>query len=103
MNNYSIQLIENQSSPLKQLIFSGELSINYIHFIKDEIYELVNPEDPFDFLVKDADIIDLSFIQLLISLKRCNSQSSLTLQLNDEISALLTASGFSDLLKKNSK
>lgn len=98
MDNYSIEHIKGASDQFNQLIFSGELSFSYIQFIKDELDNIFNTKEAYKILVKDVDILDLSFIQLLISIKQCNSNSTIELQINDEITELIKVSGFKDLL-----
>jgi len=103
MDNYKIELTEDSSNKTKQLIFSGELSINYIHFIKDEVDELINPHDAYQIVVNNVDIIDLSFIQLIISIKNSNPGSIINMDLNEETTNLLNISGYRDITKNNSK
>jgi len=98
MDNYNIEYIKGKDSQANQLIFSGELTFNYIQYIKDETSELVNAEEPLSVIVRDADILDLSFIQLLISLKHTNSQNTIKLEVNTEMQDLINIAGFQDVL-----
>ena len=97
MNKYKIQLSKTNNDNNDQLTLSGELSINHIDLIKDEIESLINIDSPYKIIVKDADIIDLSLIQLLLSLKNLNPKSEIHLVLNDEMMGLINISGFKNL------
>ena len=98
MNKYKIQLSKNENNNIDELTLSGELSINHIDLIKNEIESLIDTSKPYEFIVKNADIIDLSLIQLLLSLKKLNPKSNIQLSLNDEMLGLINISGFNNLL-----
>lgn len=98
MNNYQIKHIKSTKDQAEQLILSGELSFNHILQIKDELmgYKDINSEMILH--IKDIDILDLSFIQLLISLKKQNPHFSIRLESNDDFKELISESGFYNYL-----
>jgi len=99
MSKYLVQLSKPENGHTDKLILSGELSINHIDLIKDEIENLIDVDKPYNFTVKNAEIIDMSLIQLLLSLKNLNPKNSIHLVLNDEMMGLIDVSGFKELLK----
>jgi ABC-type transporter Mla MlaB component len=98
MDNYNIEYIPGKNGQPNQLIYSGELTFNYIQYIKDETVEAIKPNQSLSILVKDVDMLDLSFIQLLISMKHMNPDNSINLDVNKEVLDLIKVSGFEDVL-----
>jgi len=93
MNNYSITHRKTESPNTIQLVYSGELSFNHIQSIykETETHFKINPQA--EIVVEDADLLDLSFIQMIISLKKTH-QTKVILNLSDELLELLEVSGF---------
>lgn len=101
MDNYQIFYKKNKTTDINEMSFSGELTFNNIKGIKDQIENQVDFSKSNHFIAKDVEILDLSFIQLLLALKKTNNNNTIELHLNDEISDLIKTSGFQDIL--NSK
>ncbi|NOR87274.1 MAG: hypothetical protein GQ527_06665 [Bacteroidales bacterium] len=98
MNNYNIEHTKGEKDQSDQLTFSGELSFSFIQSIKDETDGILNINQAYRILVKEVDILDLSFIQLLLSIKQTHTNSTIELQVNEEISDLIKISGFQNFL-----
>lgn len=94
MNNYQIKHVKSKGDQAEQLVISGELSFNHILQIKDELNGYKHIKSDMILLIKDIDILDLSFIQLLISLKKHNPHFSIKLESSDEFKELISESGF---------
>ncbi|MBN1118639.1 MAG: hypothetical protein JXA77_15615, partial [Bacteroidales bacterium] len=85
------------------MVFSGQLTINSIAKITEEVkLHLKNPS-VVNIKVKDVDNIDLTFIQLLHAISNSGKKKAfdvnISLSVSDEISSLLTNAGFVDYLK----
>ncbi|MEW5846197.1 MAG: hypothetical protein AB1777_08030 [Bacteroidota bacterium] len=91
--NFSFQ----QQKDSSQVIISGDLSLNNISDIKNELVKLYNEVKPVDLLVKNAEVIDLGFIQLIrsfnFSMKERGTKSTVRFELTDEQNTILERSG----------
>ncbi|OYT17000.1 MAG: hypothetical protein B7C24_04885 [Bacteroidetes bacterium 4572_77] len=99
MNNYKINHQKNDKTKEHYLIFSGELSFSLIAQIKEETESLLIPNTAYHITTKDVEIIDLSFIQFIISLKALHEDSQISLELTQEFKQLLQNTGFKNLIK----
>ena len=100
MNNYTINIKNNQDLNIDQLIISGELSFNYIDAIYNDISSLLKKNIPEEIIIENPDILDLSFIQILLSIKK-EFQSKIILNLNEELTDLIKVAGFYKSLTDN--
>ncbi len=98
MNPYKIDYIKSGKTTAETIILSGELSVNHIFSIRDELSDHINAHDNAEIIIKEVDIMDLSFVQLLISIKKLNPFITLKLQITNEQTDLLKVSGFYELL-----
>jgi len=99
MNSYQIAYNREENKDYFELVYSGELSFSNIHQIKDETNSIIRSDSSYHIIVKEVDIIDLSFIQLLYSLLKLNPNNQLQLQLNQEFTDLIQTAGFQHILK----
>lgn len=99
--SFSIDL--KQSDEGQEIVFSGELIINHVNAIKEELVGSIDFEKPINIVVNNPVNIDITFIQLVLAIKKaysnkdinCNLQASLS----DDIFNLLANSGFKNLFK----
>lgn len=91
--NFSIERQKGSSL----VILSGDLSLNNISDIKSELIKLFNEAKPTDLLIKNAEVIDLGFIQLLrsfnFSMKERGIKSTVKFELTADQSTILERSG----------
>lgn len=102
MDNYKIDISEDTKTKEKQIIFCGELSIGTIQMIKNELDHFIF-SNPCHIILKDVEIIDLSFIQLLLSLLNTHPGHTINLELNSELADLVRVSGFEEKLMNKNK
>ena len=98
MDNYKLEYQKDENNHLDRLTFSGELSFSHIQYIKDETDEYTSVNKPLQLIIKDVEMLDLSFIQFIISLKNHHPENQIKLHINDEILDLIKASGFYEIL-----
>lgn len=103
MNNYTITHKKATDEKTDLLVYSGEISFNHIQAIYKETTSLLKTYPQPDIVVEDADLLDLSFIQLLISLKK-TYPINVKLKLNEDLDELIRVSGFYKyLIEENEK
>jgi len=93
MNNYTIKQQKSKDQEIIQLVYSGELSYNHIESIYSETETIIKTNAHYEILIEEADLLDLSFIQMLISLKKMH-QPKITLNLSEDLTDLMQISGF---------
>lgn len=98
MDNFKLEYQKDQNNQLDRLSFSGELSFSHIQYIKDESDGYTSINKPLHIIIKDVEMLDLSFIQFIIALKNLHLENKIELNINDEISDLIKVSGFYELL-----
>lgn len=91
------QIIASKGSDGSKLILSGDLSLNSIKGIKDELATYLNKSKDLKIVVKDAGNIDLGFIQLIQSFAwtslKSNNQVDVEFDLLPEQQKLMQNSG----------
>ncbi len=102
MSNYSITNIPNQDNERSGIIeLKGELSIQYIHDIKNQIEESIKKFDSVELLITDVSIIDLSILQYLNSLKKSEKQMNksfkISFDLEEDLNELLAHAGLRNI------
>ncbi len=101
--NFLVQV--KKSNAGFKVFFSGQLTINYIQKIKEMVSEQVDFSKDIIVHVDNPDNLDITFLQLLQSLKTSaefnKRQFSVTATLPNELDSLVSNSGFSDLLNSN--
>lgn len=88
-----------------EIVFSGQLTINYIHKIKEAVSEQIDFSKNIAVKVDNPDNLDITFLQLLQSLRVSAELKkisfSVTATLPNELESLVSNSGFADLLNSN--
>lgn len=102
MNNYSITQQKSKDDKSYQIVFTGELSFNHIESIFKKTASILKTRPKADIILEDVDILDLSFIQMLISLKK-TYQSKVELNLSEDLIELIQVSGFYKYLIEENK
>ena len=98
MDNYKLEYQKDQDNQMDRLIFSGELSFNHIQYIKEDTDDYTSINKPLLLIIKNVEILDLSFLQFIIALKNLHPENKIELKINDEILDLIKASGFYKIL-----
>jgi hypothetical protein len=100
-DNFTVQVKDNGEN--LELLFSGQLTINYIQKIKEAVGEQVNFLKDIAVKVDNPDNLDITFLQLLQSMKATTEknkrQFSVSADLPNELNSLVTNAGFSELVK----
>lgn len=85
--------------------FSGQLTINYIQKIKEAVNEKIDFSQDISIGIENPDNLDITFLQLLQSLKTTaelnKKQFTVNAKLPSELESLVSNAGFSDLLNSN--
>ncbi|MCT4586528.1 MAG: STAS domain-containing protein [Carboxylicivirga sp.] len=89
--------------PEKSIVrFSGQLIINHIEKITDEVKNQLSFDKDLHIEINNPDSIDVTFIQLLLTLKTTlkgnGKQTVISSELNDDLKVLLNNSGFQYVL-----
>ncbi|MBN1119091.1 MAG: hypothetical protein JXA77_17910 [Bacteroidales bacterium] len=102
-DNFQVQ-VKNTDDSL-EVVFNGQLTINYIQKIKDSVGEQIDFSKDILVVVDNPDNLDITFLQLLQSMKKTaelnKRQFSVKTTLPNELESLVSNSGFSDLLNSN--
>jgi len=90
---------------LTEAVFSGQLVISNIEKITKDVRNNLKTDKSLHLVVKDVDSMDLTFIQLIISLvnscEKSGNEVSTSIDVPHEIKLLLTNAGFSALVTEN--
>jgi len=82
--------------------FSGQLIINYIEKIVEEVRENVNLNKDLEVVVDNPEVIDVTFIQLILALKstynKQEQKMTISSSLSEELKILIVNSGFYNVL-----
>ena len=77
--------------------FSGNLIINHIEKIYEELQELIVPGQPLSIVVDNPENMDITFVQMIVSVKHLwkekGSEVHVKSELKDDLKALLSKSG----------
>ena len=86
-----------------QMVVEKELTIYTVLEIKENFLEAIDHFDALDIQIKNVENIDLSFIQLIESLRKTaeeyDKQISISAELIDETKALVNNAGFDPILR----
>lgn len=100
---YSITTENDDDTNIRSVIAEGELSLRYINEIREEIKSAIRGAKNLKMIIRNTDMIDLSFLQLVISLqnkyKTEKNKISVEFDVDQENRDLLINSGFEELLK----
>jgi ABC-type transporter Mla MlaB component len=93
----SYQIVASKGNDYTKLTLSGDLSLNNVKAIKDDLEAYLNKSEGVKVLVKDVDNIDLGFIQLIQSfawtLLKSNKQTDIEMELSPDQQKLLNNAG----------
>lgn len=94
-NPFSIAAADKQGT--MTVTFSGNLIINHIEKIYEEMQELITPEQPVTFIIDNPDNLDITFVQMIISVKRLwkekGSEFHVKTELKDDLKQLIAKVG----------
>lgn len=94
----------NQSDSETGIMVSGDLIINHIEKIKEAFDNAIDTSKDLTLDLNDVTSIDITFIQLVISLKKSFQSSGNQIvfknNFNDEIMTLLKNAGFNNLFEQ---
>ncbi|MCD6566960.1 MAG: hypothetical protein J7K53_13565 [Bacteroidales bacterium] len=100
---YSITTEKDENTNTMSVIVEGELSLRYISEIREDIKSAIRDAKNLKMIISNADMIDLSFLQLVISLQNTYRNRkdlfSIEFEIDQEKRDLLINSGFKELLK----
>jgi len=88
MDNYSVSIIPDQDDAKKsaRIELSGELSIQYIHEIRDQLDKAISNFKNIELFISDVYIIDLTILQYFISLKKSEKMLDKSIKFSFELS-----------------
>ena len=102
MKEISIRLKEHGKKEDKrvEVFIEGEFSIGYTERVKDKLLEIMEQYDKIDVKVQNLENIDLSAIQILLSLKKSlpSDKFKLTVVLRDDLKPIIEHAGLNDIL-----
>jgi len=82
--------------------FSGQLIINYIEKIVEEVKKNITLEKDLEVVIDNPEAIDVTFIQLILALKTTYSnrdqKMTISSSLSEELKTLIVNSGFYNVL-----
>jgi len=97
---YDIKIVDEQKKV--SFRFSGQLIINYIEKIVEDVKGKVNLQKDLEVVVDNPDAIDVTFIQLILALKSTYSKQdknvTFSFTLSEELKTLIVNSGFYNVL-----
>ncbi|WP_066630254.1 hypothetical protein [Labilibacter marinus] len=100
-NPFSIDI--NRTSDSQSLIISGELIINHIDLIKEQLIEVIDLSKHININVTNPSGIDITFIQVIVAIEATYINNGLNFNmegtLNEDMFALVANAGFNDLFK----
>ncbi len=100
--NIQIKPSKKKGENLVNIVLENELTIFSVESMKDMIIEAVMKYDQIGFALKNVNNIDLTFIQLLYSIKKSakklNKKVSFDIELSDDMKSLLNNSDLSKVL-----
>lgn len=100
---YSITTENDDNTNIRSVIADGELSLRFIYEIREDIKSAISGVKNLKMIIRNVDMIDLSFLQLVISLqnkyKTEKKKISIEFEVDQENRDLMINSGFEELLK----
>ena len=91
MSTYAIQQVEKDS--ITEIHFSGSLIINHIAKIYEDLKGIVTKDKQYSLFIDNPESLDITFVELVISLKKSFKELKVTSTLKDDILQLLTKNG----------
>lgn len=100
--NIQVKPSKKKGESMANIVLENELTIFSIESMKDKIIETVMKYDHVEFALKNVNNVDMTFIQLLYSVKKTaeslNKKVSFNVDLSDDIKSLLNNSDLSKVL-----
>lgn len=91
MSTYAIQQVEKDG--INEIHFSGSLIINHIAKIYEDLKGIVTKDKQYSLFIDNPESLDITFVELVISLKKSFKELKVTSTLKDDILQLLTKNG----------
>jgi anti-anti-sigma factor len=102
MKDISIRLKERGKKEDKtaEIFIEGEFSIGFAERVKDKLLEVLEQYDRIDIKVQNLENLDLSAIQLLVSIKKSlpADKVRLTIVLREDLKPIIEHAGLHDIL-----
>jgi ABC-type transporter Mla MlaB component len=103
MENLPYKVIIDELPEQSIIRFSGQLIINHIEKIAEVVKESLKTDKDLQIEIDNPDSVDVTFIQLLLSLKATletnGKTTTINAELKPEIHTLIKNSGFQSVLK----
>jgi len=97
---YDIRVVDEEKKV--SIRFSGQLIINYIEKIVEEVKKNITLEKDLEVVIDNPEAIDVTFIQLILALKTTYSnrdqKMTISSSLSEELKTLIVNSGFYNVL-----
>jgi len=94
-NPYTIAAADKQGT--MEVKFGGNLIINHIEKIYEEMQELITPEQPVTFIIDNPDNLDITFVQMVIAVKHLwkakGKEFHVKTELKDDLKQLMAKAG----------
>lgn len=101
--NFNIDYKKNNGE--LAIVFSGQLTISSIKKMTDSVKANIDNPEKVIISTKDVENLDLTFIQLIHSIKNSGKKNgypvSISIKLPEDLSSLLVNAGFGSLLQAN--
>ena len=102
MDDSILNIITRDDDELK-ILFKGELEIENISLILEEVKTLLKNKKKIEIEINNTGNIELSFLQLLIAIKKtCNKQKAtlkISFNIPEETESLLNSAGYEKLVE----
>lgn len=102
MDNLPYSVTYKETPEKNILTFSGQLIINYIENITEQVKKSVKANNELEINIQNPDSLDVTFIQLLLAIKATFKASEkeviIKAELKDELVTLIDNSGFNYVL-----
>ena len=91
-------IIVKQKKDKTQIVIEGNLGMKNIEKLKTQLETLLNKDFELEIIVKKVTDVDLSFLQLLLSINKVfKNKMNVDMSLSQELENLVSSSGFNDL------
>ncbi len=99
--NFNIDYKKNNGE--LAIVFSGQLTISSVKKMTESLKANIDHPEKVLISVKDVENLDLTFIQLIQSIKNCGRKNgyevAVSMKLPEDLSSLLVNAGFGNLLQ----
>ena len=99
---FKLTVTKNRKDPAKgKLTFEGDLTLKNIKEIKDKLFESTKAYKALNIQVKKVDNLDITFIQLLIAVKKSFSKVTINTEIPKHAEGIINNSGLLEYLNTN--